>query len=107
MFLNCSMASLSEIVSYANRFLRIQEIGDWDNALNGLQIENSGRVTKLGAAVDASTRALNEAAKSGIDLLLVHHGLFWAGLRPLTGAFRRQLKLAIENDIALYSAHLP
>jgi hypothetical protein len=36
------MASLSEIVSYTDRFLHIREVGDWDNALNGLQIENSG-----------------------------------------------------------------
>ena len=36
------MTSLSEIVNYTNDFLRIREIGDWDNALNGLQIENSG-----------------------------------------------------------------
>src|SRR3982074_2808979 len=78
-----------------------------ENALNGLQIENSGRVTKIGAAVDASTRALQKGAKKHVDLLLVHHGLFWPGLKPVTGALHRQLKLAIENDIALYSAHLP
>src|SRR5437773_12149360 len=101
------MASLSEIVSYADRFLRIRDAGDWDNAVNGLQIENFGRVTKIGAAVDVSTRVLTEAAKKDIDLLIVHHGLFWHRLRPLTGALRRQSKLALENDIALYSAHLP
>lgn len=101
------VASLSEIVAYANQYLRIREIGDWDNALNGLQIENSGRVTKIGAAVDVSTRVLKEAAKKDVDLLLVHHGLFWPGLRPITEALQRQLKLAFENDIALYSAHLP
>jgi dinuclear metal center YbgI/SA1388 family protein len=39
--------------------------------------------------------------------LIVHHGLFWPGLQSVTGALRRQLKLAFENDIALYSAHLP
>ena len=101
------MASLAEIVRYTDKFLRIREIGDWDNALNGVQIENSGRVTKIGAAVDAFTRALNTATQEDVDLLLVHHGLFWSGLRPVSGAFRRQLKLAFENDIALYSAHLP
>jgi dinuclear metal center YbgI/SA1388 family protein len=101
------MASLSDIVSYTDEFLRIREIGDWDNALNGLQIENSGRVTRLGAAVDVSTRILNEAAKKNIDLLIVHHGLFWSGLQPVTSALRRQLQLAFEKDIALYSAHLP
>ena len=101
------MPTLSEIVEYANEYLRIREIEDWPNALNGLQIENSGRVTKIGAAVDVSTRVLSAAAKKKIDLLIVHHGLFWPGLQTVTGSLRRQLKLAFENDIALYSAHLP
>src|SRR5881296_295341 len=101
------MASLTEIISYTDDFLRIREVGDWDNALNGLQIENSGRVTKIGAAVDVSTRVLTAAAKKNVDLLIVHHGLFWPGLQSVTGALRRQLKLAFVNDLALYSAHFP
>ena len=101
------MASLSDIVSYTDDFLRIREVGDWDNALNGLQIENSGKVTGIGAAVDVSTRVLSAAAKKNVDLLIVHHGLFWPGLQPVRSALRRQLQLAFENDIALYSAHLP
>jgi dinuclear metal center YbgI/SA1388 family protein len=101
------MASLSEIVSYTDRFLRVCEVGDWDNALNGLQIENSGQVGRIGAAVDVSTRVLTEAQKRKVDLLIVHHGLFWPGLQPLRGALRRQLRLAFENDVALYGAHLP
>jgi dinuclear metal center YbgI/SA1388 family protein len=101
------MTSLSEIVSYTDRFLRICDVGDWGNALNGLQIENSGRVTRIGAAVDVSTRVLTEAQKRDVDLLIVHHGLFWSGLQPIRGALRRQLRIAFENDVALYSAHLP
>ncbi len=101
------MASLSDIVTYTDDFLRISAVGDWDNALNGLQIENSGQITRLGAAVDVSTRVLTDAAKRNVDLLIVHHGLFWPGLQPVKSALRRQLQLAFENDIALYSAHLP
>ena len=101
------MPSLSDIVSYTNDFLRISDVGDWDNALNGLQIENSGRVTRIGAAVDVSTRALTEAQKHDVDFLIVHHGLFWPGLQPIRGALRRQLRIAFENDVVLYSAHLP
>src|SRR3954466_4625303 len=101
------MASLSDIVSYTDRFLCICDVGDWDNALNGLQIENSGRVTRIGAAVDVSTRVLTAAANAHVDLLIVHHGLCWPGLRPVSDPLRRQLRLAFENDIALYSAHLP
>src|SRR5438874_2817202 len=101
------MASLIQIVRCLDKYLRIREIEDWPNALNGLQIENSDRVTKIGAAVDVSTRVLMEGAKRDVDLLLLHHGLLWSGLQPVTGALYRQLKLALENDIALYSAHLP
>jgi dinuclear metal center YbgI/SA1388 family protein len=101
------MPSLSDIVTYTDRFLRIHDVGDWDNALNGLQIENSGRVTRIGAAVDVSTRVLSEAGKKNVDLLIVHHGLFWPGLRQVTRSLRRQLQLAFETDMALYSAHLP
>src|SRR3977135_125929 len=101
------MTSLAEIVDYTNDFLRIREIGDWDNALNGLQIENSGEVTRIGASVDASTRVLEAAAKQNVDLVIVHHGLFLPGLKHVTGVLRRQLELAFENNIALYSAHLP
>jgi len=101
------MTSLTEIVSYTDRFLRIQDVGDWDNALNGLQIENSGRVTRIGAAVDVSTRVLTEAGRRNVDFLIVHHGLFWPGLQPVTRVLRRQLQLAFKTDMALYSAHLP
>lgn len=101
------MTSLTEIIRYTDDFLRIQDVGDWDNALNGLQIENSGRVTRIGAAVDVSTRVLSEAGKKKVDLLIVHHGLFWPGLQPVTRSLRRQLQLAFETDMALYGAHLP
>src|SRR4051794_19853252 len=101
------MASLKQIVTAGDSTLQTEKIGDWDNALNGLQIENSGKITKIGAAVDASTRTFELAGQRGINLLIVHHGLFWSGLQPVTGIFQRQLRIAFENDLALYSAHLP
>jgi len=104
---NALVATLTQLVSYADAHLRIKEINDWPNALNGLQIENSGAVTRIGAAVDASTRTIEAAIERGINFLIVHHGLFWPGLQPITGARRRMLERAFQNDVALYSAHLP
>ncbi len=101
------MSSLTDIVGYCDEYLRIVEIEDWPNALNGLQIENSGAVTKIGSAVDASTASLQKAVDHNLNFLIVHHGLFWSGLQPVSGRLHRLLKLAIENDVALYSAHLP
>jgi dinuclear metal center YbgI/SA1388 family protein len=39
--------------------------------------------------------------------LLVHHGLFWDGLRPLTGRSFRRVEALIRGEVALYSSHLP
>lgn len=101
------MSATADIAQYADEYLRVSQIEDWPNALNGLQLENSGTVTKIAAAVDVSTRALEAAAGAGANLLIVHHGMFWPGLRPVTKALHRQLKTALDHDIAIYSAHLP
>lgn len=101
------MVTVPQLVDYCRDLLRVGEIGDWPNALNGLQIENSGEVTRIGAAVDASTRAMDGAIERGINFLIVHHGLFWPGLQPIAGGRRRMLERAFEHDVALYSSHLP
>ena len=101
------MASLSRVVAYCDSTLRVRDVGDWPNALNGLQIVNSGKINRIGAAVDASTRTLGLAAKRRVDFLIVHHGIFWPGLRPVRGILGRQVRIAFDADLALYSAHLP
>lgn len=100
-------SALAALVQCADETLRIREIDDYANALNGLQIENDGNVTKIGAAVDASVRTFKAAIAERIDFLIVHHGMFWPGLRPITGAARELLRLAFANNLALYSAHIP
>ena len=101
------MPNLAQIVSYADEHLRVREVADWDNALNGLQVENAGAVTKIGAAVDVSLGTAELAIEAGVNLLIVHHGLFWPGLQPLSGGRRRLLEKIFRHDLAIYSAHLP
>lgn len=98
---------LNEVVRYLDDLLQIPQIGDYPNACNGLQVQNSGGLSKIGAAVDACEAVISEAAAAGVDLLLVHHGLFWGGLSPLTGASYRKIRMVMEADMAVYSAHLP
>jgi dinuclear metal center YbgI/SA1388 family protein len=88
-----------------DELLRTSEIPD--SSLNGLQVANSGRITKVGLAVDGSLRAFQEAAKRGIGFLIVHHGLFWGKPFALTGTKYERIKALIENDLALYASHLP
>jgi dinuclear metal center YbgI/SA1388 family protein len=101
------MPSLAPIVTHLDSFLRTAAVTDYSGAWNGLQIENSGSVTKVGAAVDACEWSIARAVERGVTLLLVHHGLFWGGVQPLTGAVRRKVKAALDADLAIYSSHLP
>lgn len=99
--------TLDALVNYLDARLRVREIADYANALNGLQLANDGAVSRLAAAVDASLSTVGEAVAAGCDLLLVHHGLFWNGLAPMTGNRRQLFKTALEGNLAIYSAHLP
>jgi len=100
-------ATLATIVAHCDKILRTREIGDYDNAANVLQVENSGAVRKIAAAVDASLSTVKLAIAAKADLLLVHHGLFWSVRQPWTGRNRELLRLLVENDLAIYSSHLP
>lgn len=99
--------NLESIVAYLNALLDPEGLPDYPNALNGLQVEGSLRVTLVGAAVDASEVVIGRAVENGVDLLLVHHGLFWDGLRPLTGRYFRRVAALVRGGVALYSSHLP
>ncbi|MEI7534786.1 MAG: Nif3-like dinuclear metal center hexameric protein [Verrucomicrobiae bacterium] len=102
-----SKTSLTTLVHHCDKILRTREFGDYDGAANGLQVENSGRVTRIAATVDASLPTVKLAIAAQADLLIVHHGLFWSPPQPWTGKRRELLQLLIENDLAIYSSHLP
>jgi dinuclear metal center YbgI/SA1388 family protein len=103
---------LAELVGYLDDYLRIKEIPDEPNAVNGLQVENGGRVRGIVAAVDATQATIDgviATLESGQPppILLVHHGLLWDGNVPLTGRRYRRLAALLDHDIPLYAAHIP
>jgi dinuclear metal center YbgI/SA1388 family protein len=70
-------------------------------------VQNSGVVTKIAAAVDASFATAKLAVTAKADLMIVHHGLFWSPSHTWTGKKYELLQLLIENNLAVYSSHLP
>jgi len=105
-----TQVSLDAVTEVLDRYLGIHNFPDEPNALNGLQVENSGMIGRVVAAVDASQATIDgvaEQSSEGSPLLLVHHGMFWEGNIPLTGRRIRRVRRLLANDIALYSAHLP
>ncbi len=105
---NASPVPLDKVVSALDAELRLSEVPDYPQALNGLQLANrTGSVTRVAAAVDACLPVVEQAVAFGADLLLVHHGLFWSGAQRLHGRLFEKYRLAIEHNLAIYSAHIP
>jgi dinuclear metal center YbgI/SA1388 family protein len=100
-------ADLEKIVQEAERLLKTSEFTDYPGAVNGLQVENGGHVTKIAAVVDASLTTVQLAIAEKADLLVVHHGLFWSPSHPWTGRRYQLLRALIDNNVAVYSSHLP
>lgn len=98
---------LDAVVRYLDDYLQVAAVRDSPEAMNGLQVANQGEVSKVAAAVDLCEATVRQAAAAAADLLLVHHGLFWGGLRSLTGPTLRRTTGLTQNNIALYSSHLP
>ena len=98
---------LTRIVEWLDKTLCVSAFDDVSN--NGIQLaREGGEVRRAAVAVDASLRAVEAAAESEADLLIVHHGISWGGgIRRIDGGVYRVVRAAVEADIAIYACHLP
>ncbi len=101
------MPVLQDLVDYCDQRTRRAAFKDAPGAFNGLQVANDGRVTKIGAAVDAGVVPFQKAVAAGVDFLIVHHGMYWDMPRPLTGPVYGRVAALVRGNCALYSNHLP
>lgn len=98
---------LESLLQYLDGYLGIDGHPDYPAALNGLQVQGGDEVETIATAVDASEASIEAAATAGADLLIVHHGLFWGGLRPLVGPRFRRVRALVESGMGVYACHLP
>jgi len=90
-----------------DRILETRKFRDYPGAKNGLQVSHGRTVKKVGWAVDADLESIRKAGKEKVDLLIVHHGLFW-GSSALDRKIRaKRIRLAKRLGVAIYSSHLP
>ena len=92
---------------YLDNLLDISNIPDLPNAFNGLQVENTGDIKKIGLAVDICDATIRMAIDQECHMVLVHHGLFWSGSQPIRGKIYKKLSTLIRNNVGLYAAHIP
>jgi dinuclear metal center YbgI/SA1388 family protein len=97
---------LTEAITAADRLLQPQRFRDYGP--NGLQVPGKATITKLATAVSASAELFERAAAIDVDLLVVHHGVFWSSTAgPIDARMKRRLKLLFDSDMSLAAYHLP
>jgi dinuclear metal center YbgI/SA1388 family protein len=101
------MPPARDIADRLDALLLTAEIPDYPAALNGLQFASRGNVRRVATAVDFSSHTIREAIAARAEMLLVHHGMFWGGLQPITGLTYERYAALMSHDVAVYSAHLP
>ncbi len=94
-----------ELITYLDDYLRVREIEDASQ--NGLQVEGPEEVSDVAFAVDACQASFERAVAAGVQLLVVHHGLFWDKPIRLVGPWFRRVRALIAGGCGLYAAHLP
>jgi dinuclear metal center YbgI/SA1388 family protein len=100
------VASLYEILGHLDSLLDPAAYEDYGP--NGLQVPGPETVETIVTGVSANVELFERAREAGAELVLVHHGLFWAGPpRPLDRAAKRRLQLLFDADMALAAYHLP
>lgn len=101
------MPALATIAAFLDETLNTLGVPDYSNAVNGVQLENLGNIDRVATAVDFSSETVTGAVNAGAKLLVVHHGMFWGGVQPITAHRHQRLWNLVTHDVAVYSAHLP
>ncbi len=91
-------ASLADIVLELDRLLEPERFQDY--CPNGLQVPGAEAVTTVATGVSANLKLFERAHEEGAELVLVHHGLFWASSTPapIDTALKRRLKLLFDAE---------
>src|SRR5512133_3809354 len=71
------MAACNQIIGYLDDLLDPTAYDDYGP--NGLQVPGSEEIQTVVTGVSANADLFTRAREEGADLVLVHHGLFWAG----------------------------
>jgi dinuclear metal center YbgI/SA1388 family protein len=95
-----------KLTAYLDDYLNLAQVKDYGP--QGLQVEaEKSDIHRLALAVDVAPPIIEAAANWNADMLLVHHGLFWRDVQPLSGPLGRRIRLLLQHGIHLYAAHLP
>jgi dinuclear metal center YbgI/SA1388 family protein len=100
------LTKVADILSWADELLETGRFEDYGP--NGLQVPGPDEIETVVTGVSANLELLERARDAGAGLVLVHHGLFWAGAPlALTRPLAVRLRTLLEAGMGLAAYHLP
>ena len=100
------MTKINEIVQLLDKYAPPMYSEDYDNV--GLLVgDRNTEVKSVLITLDVTEEVIDEAIKTGVNLIVAHHPIIFRGLKKLTGAneVERVVMSAIKNEIAIYAGH--
>jgi dinuclear metal center YbgI/SA1388 family protein len=100
------VADRDEIIAFCDELLEIDRFDDYGP--NGLQVPGGREVSGIATGVTANLEFLTGAVRTGADLAITHHGLFF-GDRPraLSEQAAERLRTALTAHLSVAAYHLP
>ena len=96
----------NELVKYLDEYLNHKNFED--KSKNWLQVDSfNDSIKKIGYSVDASSYIFDKAIEENVDMVLVHHWIFWWIEETLVWVPYKRVKKLTDNNICLYASHLP
>lgn len=94
------------LIKKLNDYLKISEFED--SSKNWLQVDTEKiEINKIWYAVDATSYIFDKAIYNGVDMVVVHHWMYWWSESALTNIHFQRANKLIKNNIWLYACHLP
>ena len=97
---------ISKIIQYLEQVAppQLQESYDNSKLITG---NKSWECSGVLLTLDSTEKIIDEAIKTGCNLVIAHHPIVFSGLKSITGRnyIERTIIKAIKNDIAIYACH--
>ncbi|MDO9517301.1 MAG: Nif3-like dinuclear metal center hexameric protein [Methanosarcinaceae archaeon] len=97
--------NISSIITVLEQIAPPELAEDFDEGKIGAILNLGNDIEKIAVALDPTDYVLNRAADIGADMLITHHTLIFHPITVVTKTLADTLKIAIDNNISLYSMH--
>lgn len=96
---------ISDVVAILEQIAPPALAEDFDAGRIGLTLDLENDIQKIAVSLDPTKYVLKRAEEIGADLLVTHHTLIFHPLNMIRKPLADVLKIAMDNNISLYSMH--